>query len=248
MTNDITPIQKFWNAVTAKDYETVRIAIANGIDVNARIPGKATAPITFAQTVRDMPMLKILWEAGVQPVTPWLEDVFADFEAGGDGSKFKPKKVQPVGKFVLHRFNGDEEFALERASIRITHDKNGDWLMLTAITNGTVIKSLPDTEELRGQPKASISVDISRSDPTNLVGLKLSVPISYDKLIGDDRANFYYLDHESLDENEIEILAIKENKYLVKWIAQTLDVNYYDGSKPKTHIDIEGWFTMESDD
>ena len=232
----------------AKDYETVRTAIAKGIDVNAKIPGKAADPMIFAQTAGDMVMLKILWEAGAKPVTPWLEKVFADFDAGGDGSKFKPQKFRPVGKFVLHRFNGDEEFALEQASIGITHDRSGDWLRLTAITNGTIIKSLPDTEGLHGRPKASISVNISRVDPTNLVGLRLSVPISYDDLIGDDRANFYYLEHESLDENEIEILAVKENKYLVKWSGQTLDVNYYDGSKPMTHVEIEGWFTMDSHD
>ncbi len=172
-----------------------------------------------------------------------------NFETGDDGSKFEPVKKQSLGKFVLHRFNGDEEFVLEEASLNITPDQQGNLVLeLEAITNGTVIKSLPDTEGLYGSPTASIFVTIPRPATVNLVGMKLSLPCSYDELIEDFRTNFYYVEHESLEANEIEFLALKENKYWVKWTGETLDVNYYDGSKPDTRVEIEGWFTIASDD
>ncbi|MEP7286534.1 MAG: hypothetical protein ABI947_12280 [Chloroflexota bacterium] len=243
MTNDRTPIEKFWDAVIAVDYKVVRKAIAEGFDVNAKIPGKVE-PIVWAQSAEDMKMLKILWAAGAPPATPWLEAVFADFANGGNGSKFKRKKSRQVGKFILHRFNGDEEFALGPANIHIGHDENGSWLGLEAYTNGTVIKSLPDTEELYGRPHAFISAAVSQTK--DLVGVKLSVSTSYDDSLEDYISRFYYLRHESLDANEVEFLSRRKDKYLVRWTGQTPDVNYYDGSKPDTYIEIEGWFTVKS--
>jgi hypothetical protein len=162
MINDRTPIEKFWDAVITLDYKTVRKAIAEGFDVKARIPGKVE-PIVWAQSAEDMKMLKILWAAGASPATPWLEAVFADFANGGNGAKFKRKKARQVGKFILHRFNGDEEFALGPATIRIEHSQNESWVVLEANTNGTVIKSLPDTKDLYGRPHAWVSAAISET-------------------------------------------------------------------------------------
>jgi hypothetical protein len=236
MANEHISIEKFWDAVIKRDYDTVRKAIAAGFDVNAPIPGKVP-PITFAQPAEDMVMLKMLWAAGTHPATPWLQMVFDDFASGGDGSKFRTKKVKPVGRMVLHRFNGDEEFAIERALIR----RVGSHLEIKAVTNGTVIKSLPDTKGLPASPRARIS--IAAPIVKNWVNLKLSLP---DGDTEESNATFYYVEHESLTANEITFLERKKNQYLLKWTAQTPDVNYYDGSKPDTLVEIEGWFTLEA--
>ena len=248
MTYDITQIKRFWDRVAAQDYEAVQQAVTDGFDVNAPIPGKVP-PVTFAQSAENMVMLKLLWEAGAHPATPWLGDVFADFAAGGDGSKFKRKKVRrPVGKLILHRFNGDETYALERAVIRVERREIGAQIELRAQTNGTVIKSLPDTQGLHGTPDAWVSNAISLSEVENLVGMKLSVPHAYDENTQDFNTNFYYVEHEPLLTNEIEFVSRSKNRYRVKWTSQTLDVNCYDGSKPDTRVEIEGWFTLEAQD
>jgi hypothetical protein len=238
------PVDQFWEAVMLRDYDTVRTAIADGFDVNAMRPGKV-APITLAQSENNMVMLKILWEAGAFPATPWLVEVFADFANGGDGSKFKIKKSKPVGTFVLSRFNGDEVFNLERAVIHIEKYGNKSCLVIEARTNGSVVKSLPDTVELHAEPNAQIILPVSDSEINNLVGKKFSLPNSYDKKNNNYAATIYYVEHEPIDANEIEFVSRKKDKFSIKWTGLTKDVNYYDGSKPNTSITIEGWFTSE---
>jgi hypothetical protein len=234
-------IDQFWDAVLRQEYETVRKAIAEGFDVNAKIPGKI-APIIFAQPAEDMVMLKILWGAGATPVNPWLEAVFSDFASGGDGLKLKtrPQKRKPVGKFILHRFNGDEEFALEEALMRIEREAEHTSVHLEVRTNGTVIKSLPDTEGLNGAPNAEITLTLSGDNPADLIGKVLMVDEGYDAETEDYIAMIYYVEHEVLDANEVEFIAKKKNSYKIRWRGTTTDVNYYDGSKPDTHVEDRG--------
>lgn len=242
-----TEIDKFWRAVMSLDYKAVRDAIDGGFDVNKRISGKVP-PITFAQSAEDMTMLKILWEAGAHPATPWLESVFTDFAKGGNGSKYKTKPAKKVGEIILRRFNGDEKFELGEASIQIEKVGKKFKITLTANTNGIVIQSLPDTRDLPAQPGAQITISTKIPDPENLVGEKLSLPSSFDKRTEEYASTIYYLEHEPLEANEIEITAKKKHKYFIKWTGSTTDVSYYDGSKPDTQVVIKGWFEIEKQD
>lgn len=54
----------------------------------------------------------------------------------------------------------------------------------------------------------------------------------------------YYADHVNLDENEIKILSKKGKTFQVQWTGITKDMNQYDGSKPKTRVEIEAMFTL----
>lgn len=150
-----------------------------------------------------------------------------------------------VGKFVLHRFNGDEEFEVERATILAVHDEDGFRLWFEAETDGVCIKSLPDTETLRGHPKAEVAVGLKKVEPTRLVGKRFSVPAAYDEDIDDHVASIYYVEHEDLDENEIEIGARDGDVFQVRWTGTTIDVNYYDGSKPRTRVEIVAAFKFK---
>jgi hypothetical protein len=66
-------------AIITLDYDTVRTAIAEGFDFNQTIPGKRPL-VEVAQPTQDITMLRLLWEAGATPTTPWLEKVFGAFE------------------------------------------------------------------------------------------------------------------------------------------------------------------------
>lgn len=239
------PIQQFWNAVIFRDYETVRKAIADGFDVNAEIPGKV-APITSAQPAEDMVMLKLLWEAGAKPATPWLEEVFADFASGGNGSAFKRKKVKPVGDLILHRHNGDEAYKIEFATIRIEEINGKTWLSLEIVTNGRVEKSLSDTADLKAKPSAQITIPVEEFEESSLVGKNFSLTNSYNEDKNDYLSTIYYVEHEPVESNEIEIVSRKKNNWLIKWSGLTKDVNHYDGSKPNARVEIEGWFSLET--
>ena len=71
--------------IVCQNYNGVRRALEAGFDINTRIPGKIPI-VESAQPAEDPKMLRILWEADARPTTPWLKEVFADFENGGDGS------------------------------------------------------------------------------------------------------------------------------------------------------------------
>lgn len=150
-----------------------------------------------------------------------------------------------VGKFVLHRFNGDEEYVVQRATILAVHDEDGFRLWFEAETDGVCLKSLPDTETLHRHPKAEVAVGLEKIEPTRLVGKKFSVPAAYDEDIGDVVALIYYVEHENLEDNEIEIVARNGDSFQVRWIGTTTDVNYYDGSKPRTRVEIVAGFEFK---
>ena len=150
-----------------------------------------------------------------------------------------------VGKFVLHRFNGDEEYEVERATILALHEEDGFRLCFEAETDGVCLKSLPDTESLRRRPKAEITIGLKKVEPARLAGRRFSVPSAYDKEIEDHVASIYYVEHEDLDDNEIEIVARDGDVFKVRWIGTTTDVSYYDGSKPRTRVEIVAAFKFK---
>ena len=150
-----------------------------------------------------------------------------------------------VGKFVLHRFNGDEEYEVERATIFAVHDRDELRLWFEADTDGVCLKSLPDTESLRAKPKAEVAVGLKKVEPARLVGKKFSVPAAYDEEIDDHVASIYYVEHEDLDDNEVEVVARDGDVFQVRWTGTTTDVNYYDGSKPRTRVEIVAAFKFK---
>ena len=66
--------------------------------------------------------------------------------------------------------------------------------------------------------------------------MEFSIPNAYDETVGDHVTWFYYLSHEDVDNNTIEILARKENRVRFRWNGTTIDPNYYDGSKANANL------------
>ena len=152
-----------------------------------------------------------------------------------------------LGKIVLHRFNGDEEFEIQEATIFSGHDYDGVGYLLyfEAKSNGVRIKSLPDTAEFHGWPSAQVEVALQAVEPDRLVGCRFSVPHGYDEEVEDDVASFYYFEHEDLDNNELEVLSQEGDVFQIRWTGTTCDVNFRDGSKPLTNLEIDGRFTFK---
>ena len=150
-----------------------------------------------------------------------------------------------VGKFILHRFNGDEEYEVQRATILAVHDEDGLRLWFEAENDGVCLKSLPDTASLHGHPKAEVAVGLKKIEPTRLAGKKFSVPAAYDHKIDNHVASIYYVEHEDLDDNLIEIDARDGDVFQVRWSGTTTDINYYDSSKPRTRVEIVAAFKFK---
>ena len=157
MNDNIEDIEQFWKAVIQLNYEAVRDALAGGFDVNARIPGKV-APITWAQPAKDMTMLRMLWEAGAIPATPWLEKVFSEFAHGSEHTTPAASMVDDIGRLKLYRYCGTEKFALTNAVLRRLSGTST--IELEATCSVPPIESLPDTAVLNAQPAIWISLSI----------------------------------------------------------------------------------------
>src|SRR5262249_21361250 len=79
-----------------------------------------------------------------------------------------------------------------------------------------------------------------------LPGAGFSVPRGYDKSCGGHVTNFYYCEHEGTENNLIQILKSDGDRLLLRLTGETIDVNFYDGSKPPTKLRVETWFVHDS--
>ena len=124
---------------------------------------------------------------------------------------------------------------------------DGDFvrLNLEIETDERPLKTLPDTETLAAQPNAEVTIRLPKAELASLVGRQFSVPSSWDEEAEDHVSRFYYCEHEGIDENVIEFVERKGNELHVRWTGTTIDVNYYDGSKPPTRVEVDAWFTLK---
>jgi hypothetical protein len=146
------------------------------------------------------------------------------------------------GRFILHRFNGDEVYRIHSAAM-LTHPiEDGVMLWFQVQAETPALQTLPDTEVLKARPNAEVGIALPSVDLTQLAGHSFSVPSAYDNEMEDYVASIYYCEHEDLNENEVVVLERRGSAFRVYWTASTTDVNYYDGSKARTRVEIDGWF------
>jgi len=104
-----------------------------------------------------------------------------------------------------------------------------------------------DTEVLGAAPWWELNVVEDDLSETMLVaGFKWALPDGYDNSRGGSLTNFYYCSHEPSDENHVEILAVDGDRLLLRLRGETIDVNFYDGSKDPTKLLVETWFIRDS--
>ncbi len=178
MPRSMSAADEFICKVVDQDYDGVRQMLAAGHDVNAMksggVPGVGwNYAAEFAIPAADPVMLRILWEAGASAVnTPFLEQLFADFASGGDGSVILSPKVEPVGRLILHRFCGDEEYVIVAATIEASKEGKQTALRFQVRTDGKCVTSLPDTavrKQARGD-NAEVTVKGKGLSPAHACG------------------------------------------------------------------------------
>ncbi len=79
--------EAFSRAILIQDYATIRSAIDAGFDVNGLCRNGLASFVQDAQPAEDMVILRMLYEAGAVPDTPWLESLFNDFANGIERAK-----------------------------------------------------------------------------------------------------------------------------------------------------------------
>ncbi len=152
-----------------------------------------------------------------------------------------------IGRFVLHRFNGDEIYRLKSATIQLAQYEGRPRLTFAVETEEGAIQTSPDTADFPTTPNAEASVILDHFDKEHLVGRQFLVPTGYVEQFGDYVAMLYYYEHDDLNNNVIEVVGRDGDLFHVHWTATATDVNYYDGSKLDTEIVIAGMFTLQAD-
>lgn len=161
----------------------------------------------------------------------------------------------PVGgRFVLHRFNGDEVYRLASADLWVSAPEGSEgpvtlWFEVAA--DSADARRCEDTESLGMAPTAEVGVELPGVEPPGadadaLVGREFVMP----GVRSDDEDScmslLYYCEHQPLCDNRITVLSRDGDRFRLRWTAVTQDVNYYDGSKPPTRVEIEGDFLFRA--
>jgi hypothetical protein len=150
-----------------------------------------------------------------------------------------------TGTFVLHRFNGDEIYAVKSATLEAFEEDGVVELFLYVNTKQRPLQTLPDTAELDQRPNAEVYITLKKLAVSKLLGRRFSVPASWSEEKEDHVSCIYYCEHADLNKNVVRFLEQQGGKFLIHRTGQTADVNYYDGSKPETKVEIKAWFTFK---
>jgi hypothetical protein len=142
---------------------------------------------------------------------------------------------------VLERFCGRETHPVLEARWNLYHDAELDLPTLCLrLRAGRGLELHDDTRELDAQPHWELNVVAAGLRADALVpGAVFTLPEGCDDDSGGYVTNFYYCRHESTEANRIEILAVEGTTLHVRLRGETLDVNFYDGSKPATVLTAE---------
>jgi hypothetical protein len=150
--------------------------------------------------------------------------------------------MKKIGTLTLQRFNGTEVWEISDGSFSIFR-RNGAshvnfWVTAQKLTSEPLEDTYPETE-----PALEI---LTRPEyiPDALAGHQFSIPEYSDAIEnewGEDGSffnNFYYYEHQNLENMALEILAYSDGLYTLRFRCRTDDLNYYDGSKPQTEIEV----------
>ncbi len=145
----------------------------------------------------------------------------------------------------LTRFNGVELFSVTEARYSI-YDDDGTTFVVFRVEAPTPVQLLEDTEELQGSPFWELVWRApAASQVTIAADSVFEIPSGYDDDYEEHVTNFYYCEHEGSDENCIQILTVSEVSVRARITGITIDVNFYDGSKPPTRLEVETEFARD---
>lgn len=148
-------------------------------------------------------------------------------------------------RFILRRFNGDEIFRLQSAVIWAYESEGGITIWFEVEADSDALQRCEDTVEFGHGPNAEVGIEITELNADQLVGREFLLPGTKSDDEDSCMALLYYYEHEPLRQNRIEILSRDVDRFWIRWTAITQDINYYDGSKPPTHVEIVGEFMFK---
>jgi hypothetical protein len=172
----------------------------------------------------------------IQPQEQWLWDHPEDIA---------PPPPPPEGRFILHRFNGDEVYRFESAVMWAYETEQGVTLWFEVKADPEDAQRCEDTAEMGMSPNAEVGIDLPNLNADELVGREFVIPGTKSDDEDSCKSLLYYCEHEALRDNRIKVVSRDGDRFRLRWTATVRDVNYYDGSKPPTRVEIEGEFVFK---
>ena len=151
--------------------------------------------------------------------------------------------------FLLERFNGFQTYSIKCAQWNLYKDEESGMMNLwISISTDKALQQQSDTKTLNARPTWEINlVEQTLSEDSIIPGFVATIPESYDESRGGWISNFYYCSHEGTDKNNIEVVELNGDQVRFRLFGETVDVNYYDGSKPPTKLLTDIWFDRNRD-
>ncbi|MCM3782468.1 hypothetical protein M3231_05750 [Neobacillus mesonae] len=154
------------------------------------------------------------------------------------------------GTLTLIRYNGTEKHVLEEAQAYATQtDVDGRqqvMLWFEAETDTTPLIPLPDPEELMSNPGAELTIYLDELHLNHFTSMEFTLSHGYNESSRSLDARLYYFEHQEVNDNRGRIEYKGNGVFGVQWTGTTMDVNYYDGSKPDTRLELEGDFILKN--
>jgi hypothetical protein len=150
---------------------------------------------------------------------------------------------------ILDRFNGTEGYPIELAQWNLYRDDtNGLMNLWIYLKMGKGIFQQEDTKSLGSEPNWELNyVDADLTAELLQAGFSCEIPECYDESKDGWVTNFYFCAHEGTDRNAIKIIEAKNERIRFQICGETIDVNYYDGSKPAAKLSVDVWFERHRD-
>lgn len=143
-----------------------------------------------------------------------------------------------MDKLMLKRFCGEEAYPIKKAVWDILEgdgtwdDPYSLWLEIECDAGESLNE---DTINLDAKPNLDISFHALTLKDEDI---KPGFILTFENEEEESEALLYYCDHQPTKNNRMEILERTGDTLLVKLTAETMDVNYYDGSKPDNKIEL----------
>lgn len=136
-----------------------------------------------------------------------------------------------MNTITLKRYNGNEIYESGPATLRFINNGEEKALIIK-VTTIKPIETIEDTKSLKAKPILDITIPLPKNSIL-LDNYHFNLCQEYDE----NNASLYYIEHQVLTTNIINIKKTGDTTYAIRWQAKTCDVNNYDGSKPETEIE-----------
>lgn len=154
-----------------------------------------------------------------------------------------------TGTLTLIRYNGTEKHALVESKAYATRTQVNERLQIMlwfeTETDPQPLQHLPDSDELLNNPDAELTIYLHTLKLDEFAPLEFAIAHGYNENSRSLDARLYYFEHQEVNDNRGRIEYRGNGVFYVSWTGSTMDVDYYDGSKPDTRLELEGEFTME---